>query len=156
MQADVQTVAPETTVVDLERLLLRGRVGGLPVLDRDDRLVGIISRSDVVRQLSIEQSLGEAMSEAYRDQTDEGWTDSSLKEIGATIGQRMQRLRVCDVMIRDVVTVAPDDSLQDAARCLVERHIHRLPVVEGDRLVGILSSLDLARLIADGDPRATG
>jgi CBS domain-containing protein len=155
MQGDVRTVAPDTTIVDLERLLLQERVGGLPVLDRDGQLLGIVSRSDVVRQLSIEQSLGEAMSDAYRDQTNENWTDSSREEIGTTIGQRMQRLRVCDMMIRDVVTVAPDDSLQDAARCLVERHFHRLPVVEGDRLVGIVSSLDLARLIADGGLRAT-
>jgi CBS domain-containing protein len=153
MQVDVRTVAPDTTIADLERLLLQGRVGGLPVLDRDGQLLGIVSRSDVVRQLSIEQSLGEAMSDVYRDQTNEDWADASREEIGATIGQRMQRLRVCDVMIRDVATVAPNDSLQDAARCLVERHFHRLPVVEDDRLVGIVSSLDLVRLIADGDPR---
>ena len=64
MEKDVRSVTPETSLVDLERRLLQARVGALPVVERTGELVGIASRSDVVRQLSVEQSLGEAMADA--------------------------------------------------------------------------------------------
>jgi CBS domain-containing protein len=151
MEKDVQTVTPEVSLSDLERQLLHGRVGALPVVDRDGQLVGIASRSDVVRQLSVERSLGEAMADTYREHADESWYDTSSQELNCSIGQRVQRLRVRDVMIKDVVTISPDCAIELAADCFVKRHIHRLPVVEDGRLVGIVSTLDLARLMAEGD-----
>ena len=151
MEKDVRSVTPETSLVDLERRLLQARVGALPVVERTGELVGIASRSDVVRQLSVEQSLGEAMADAYRDQKDETWSETSTREVSSVVGQRIQRLKVRDVMIREVITISPDSNIQQAASRFVEHHIHRLPVVEGGRLVGILSSLDLARLISEGE-----
>jgi CBS domain-containing protein len=151
MEKDVRSVTPETSLVDLERRLLQARVGALPVVERTGELVGIASRSDVVRQLSVEQSLGEAMADAYRDQKDETWSETSTREVGSVVGQRIQRLRVSDVMIREVITISPDCNIQQAAGLFVEHHVHRLPVVAGGRLVGILSTLDLARLISEGE-----
>ena len=62
-------------------------------------------------------------------------------------------LRVKDVMTHELITVSPADPLGVVARCLVEHGIHRLPVVDAGRLVGILTSLDLVRLIAEGRAR---
>ncbi len=149
MQRKVRTIAPERTLPELERELLRSRVGALPVVDRDGKLVGIVSRSDVVRQLCLERSLGEAMADAYRDQTDSGFVEKSQHAIALGIGQRMERLCVRDVMIHDLITVAPDLPVEDAAKLLWERRIHRLPVLENGRLVGIVSSLDFTRLVAE-------
>jgi CBS domain-containing protein len=149
MQKKVRTIAPERTLPELERELLRSRVGALPVVDRDDKLVGIVSRSDVVRQLCLERSLGEAMADAYRDQTDAGFVEKSQQAIAVGIGQRMERLCVRDVMIHDLITVAPDLSVEDAAKLLWERRIHRLPVLENGRLVGIVSTLDFTRIVAE-------
>jgi CBS domain-containing protein len=61
----------------------------------------------------------------------------------------MERLRVRDVMISDVLTVPPDLPVTEAAKLLVERRIHRLPVVDGEKLVGIVSSLDFTRVVAE-------
>jgi CBS domain-containing protein len=149
MQKKVRTIAPERTLPELERELLRSRVGALPVVERDGALAGIVSRSDVVRQLCVERSLGEAMADAYRDQTDERHAEQSRTVIAGAIGQRMERLRVRDVMTRDVITVGPELPVEKAAQLLCERRIHRLPVVEGGRLVGIVSSLDFTRLVAE-------
>jgi CBS domain-containing protein len=149
MQKKVKTIGPDKTLPDLERELLRWRIGAMPVVERGGKLVGIVSRSDVVRQLCLERSLGEAMADAYRDQTDASFATKTESTIGGAIGQRMERLRVRDVMICDVLTVSPDLPVTKAAQLLIERRIHRLPVVEGEKLVGIVSSLDFTRIVAE-------
>ena len=149
MQKKVKTIAPDRTLPQLERELLRWRIGAMPVVERGGKLVGIVSRSDVVRQLCLERSLGEAMADAYRDQTDARFAAQAESALAGAIGQRMERLRVRDVMICDVVTVSPELPVAKAAQLLIERHIHRLPVVEGDKLVGIVSSLDFTRIVAE-------
>jgi CBS domain-containing protein len=148
MQKKVKTIGPDKTLPDLERELLRWRIGAMPVVERG-KLVGIVSRSDVVRQLCLERSLGEAMADAYRDQTDASFAAQATSAIGGAIGQRMERLRVRDVMICDVLTVPPDLPVIQAAQLLIERRIHRLPVVEGEKLIGIVSSLDFTRIVAE-------
>jgi CBS domain-containing protein len=149
MQKKVKTIGPDKTLPDLERELLRWRIGAMPVVERGGKLVGIVSRSDVLRQLCLERSLGEAMADAYRDQTDASFFTKSQTAIAGEIGQRMERLRVRDVMIQDVLTVTPDLPVVKAAQLLIERRIHRLPVVENGKLVGIVSSLDFTRIVSE-------
>jgi CBS domain-containing protein len=149
MRTKVLTISPEKLLPDLERKLLCSRVGALPVVDSDGRLVGIVSRSDVVRQLCLERSLGEAMADAYRSHSDDRFAEEAQRDVGGRIGERMEQLAVREVMIRDVLTVEPDLSLAKAAQLMIDRHVHRLPVVEDGRLVGIVSSLDLARVVAE-------
>jgi CBS domain-containing protein len=149
MQKKVLTISPRKTLPELERALLSSRVGAMPVVERDGRMVGIVSRSDVVRQLCLERSLGEAMADAYRDQTDEKFVEKARRDVAEAIGKRMEHLFVKDVMIRDVITIPPDLPLAEAAQLMIERHIHRLPVVEDGKLVGIVSSLDFTRLVAE-------
>ena len=149
MQKKVKTIAPDRTLPQLERELLRWRIGAMPVVERGGKLVGIVSRSDVVRQLCLERSLGEAMADAYRDQTDTTSSAYAESALAGAIGQRMERLRVRDVMICDVLTVSPELPVTKAAQLLIERRIHRLPVVDGEKLVGIVSSLDFTRIVAE-------
>jgi CBS domain-containing protein len=147
MQKDVVTVAPTLTLPELDAAFLRARVGGFPVV-ADGRLVGVVSRSDVVRRLSVEQSVSESLSDAYQDWTGMTAPGPSLEQIGARVGERIEGLHVADVMSKAPLTVAPDAPLAEAAALLVEHRVHRLPVVEGERLAGIVSSLDVARAYA--------
>ena len=148
MQAEVRTVGPSMGLPDLERAFLKERVTGFPVVERDGRLVGIVSRSDVVRQLSVEQSLGEQISDYYRQDSEP--SEAVLPSIGEHVGRRMEGLRVQDVMVERLVTAAPDEPLGDVARRLVKERIHRIPVVDDGRLVGIVSSVEFVRLFAEG------
>jgi CBS domain-containing protein len=66
------------------------------------------------------------------------------------VAERFEHLRVRDVMIRDVIHVAPDAPLREAARRMTESRVHRVLVIESGALVGLLSALDLVRLLADG------
>jgi CBS domain-containing protein len=153
MRTKVLTISPDKLLPDLERKLLSARVGAMPVVESGERLVGIVSRSDMVRQLCLERSLGEAMADAYRSQTHDEFAEQAQQDVGGRIGERMEQLAVGEVMIRDVLTVEPDLSLAKAAQLMIDRHFHRLPVVEDGRLVGIVSSLDLARVIAETPER---
>ena len=152
MNSKVMTTSPNTPLPDLQRQFLETRVGALPVVDRDGRLLGIASRSDVVRKYSYEQSLAE-LAESGFDPIDGDPDDvadaNALTAIGAKVGRRLAKTEVADIMITDVVTIEPDASLQDAANRMVSARIHRLPVVEQDRLVGILSAFDFMKLYAD-------
>lgn len=153
MRTEVRTVDPDVTLPDLERRFVAHRVSGFPVV-RDGRLVGIVSRSDVVRQLSVEQTRAESISDYYREATGDYHPEQDLEAIAERVGQRLEKLRVEDMMIRELITVGPADSLQEVARVLVEHGIHRVPVVDAGRLLGIVSTLDLVRLLAEGRVQA--
>lgn len=150
MRRDVRTVPEELSLAELDRRFLSEQVTGFPVTTREGRLVGVVSRSDVVRQLSTERTWAEMLSDYHQDWTgSEPPPEPSLEEIGERTGRRLEGRTVGEVMARDPVTVGPDDDLSVAAAVLVSKRIHRVPVIEGGRLVGILSSLDIARSLVE-------
>jgi CBS domain-containing protein len=149
MVRDVSTVRPETSLPDLERAFQRERVSGFPVVGQDGQLVGIVSRTDVLRQLAAERSLGESLVDTCRDDSDEDWADESSSAIGRIVGERMERQCVRDIMRTELVSAAPGDSVRHVAGLMLDHRVHRVPVVDEGRLVGLLSSMDLVRLVAE-------
>jgi len=146
MTTTVHTVAPTLRLADLDRAFLERRVGGFPVCDAG-RLVGLVTRSDVVRQLSVERSMAEVVSAAGSPELLPDEVSRSLAEIADRVGKRVAGWTVKDLMVRDVVTLDPEQSVRDAARTFVSKRIHRAPVVENGKLVGIVTSLDLVKLL---------
>jgi CBS domain-containing protein len=149
MQIRVHAVPPEMPLVDLEQEFIDKRVSGFPVVDAG-QLVGVVSRSDIVRQLEVERQLAENTSDFYWDRA--GFHEEradSMQQIASRVGQRIEDLRVRDLMSQHVVAVSADDSLSVLAQKLLEHHIHRVLVVEHGRLAGIVSALDLVKLFAD-------
>jgi CBS domain-containing protein len=149
MRADVVTVSPELPLTELEDLFMSRRITGAPVVDNGS-LVGIVSRSDIVRSLSLERSLAGIIAESL---VPNEWAPS---EEPATIAPRpdlrgrLEGQRVRDAMAQDVVTVRPDAPVAEVARALLDRHVHRVLVTQDGRLLGVISTLDLAAAIADG------
>ena len=153
MQSDVKTVHPGMPLVELDRAFIDQQVGGFPVVD-EGQLVGIVSRSDIVRQFYVEQSLAEMVSDYYHQvEMTVNVPKQSLVEIGDEVGERLESLHVKDVMIRKLFTVPVSSSVQEVAGVLTAHHIHRVPVIDERRLVGIITALDLVRLLSEG--RAT-
>jgi CBS domain-containing protein len=141
------------SLTELDRAFIDQQVGGFPVVDQG-RLVGIVSRSDVVRQLCVEQSLAEMVSDYYHQGVmSDNMPTQSLKEIGDQVGERLEQLHVRDVMSRRLITVPVAAGIREVARVLIDNHIHHVPVTDQQRLEGIISALDLVRLLAEG--RAT-
>jgi len=149
MQIRVHSVSPELPLVELEQEFTDKRVSGFPVIEAG-QLVGVVSRSDIVRQLDVERQLAENTSDFYWDRS--GFHEEpaeSIQQIASRLGQSIEELRVRDLMSRHLVAVSPDDSLAVLAQRFLEHHIHRVLVVEHGHLVGIVSALDLLRLFAD-------
>lgn len=149
MQTDVVTVDAGRPLGELEDVLLRHKIHGAAVVE-GGKLVGIVSRSDVVRQLKLEEERI-AASAFYLEAFDaeESRSEDYARVIEAT-ASRVAKLRVRDLMIPDLITVSPDTTVQEVAAVMLERRIHRVLVTEGDELRGIVSTLDLVRLFADG------
>ncbi len=145
MTTDVVTVSPETSVYEAAQLLLGRRISALPVLNSDGRLVGLISESDLMRR-----------SEIRAEKRTPWWRDllaSDLRQASEFL--RAHGRQVADVMSRNVISAHPRTSMRELAE-LMERHaIKRLPVVDGHRLVGIVSRRDLLRALLELDPTET-
>ena len=150
MQTSVKVVLEDESLIDLDRAFMDAKVSGFPVVNKDGLLVGIVTRSDIVRQLNVEQSISEYTYDYYHDvQGHETGATASLASIGERLGQRLEQLKIKDFMIRTVITIEPQASLQALAKLFLEHHIHRVPVTTNNKLVGIVTALDLVRLFAE-------
>jgi CBS domain-containing protein len=138
MTKRVSTVRPDTPVRDIARTMLRQRVSALPVVDAKRRVLGMVSEGDLLRR----QETG---TERRRSWWLELMTDpvTSAREYTKSHG-----LKARDVMTRTVVSVTPETDLAEVADVLEKWNIKRVPVVKGERLVGILSRRDLLPAIA--------
>ena len=153
MQTKVLTVRPSMSLVELHRFLLSHHIGGAPVVD-GGRLVGIVTRSDIIRQMAVDRSIAEQIADYERDPgtgrlPGNGETDEN-EWINETASELLNRMTVGDVMTHELITVGPDADLQAVADLMVHNRIHRMIVKEGERLAGILTAFDLVRLFADG------
>jgi CBS domain-containing protein len=151
MRTKVRSIGPDVSLADLEHALLEARRTGFPVV-KDGRLIGVVSQSDIVRKLATEQIYADYLSDYYRDiggfkETEPG---ESLSQMASRVGASLGPVCVKDVMSRTPVTVSPDDPVREVARVMVERNIHRVPVTSDGELLGIITSLELVSLIADG------
>jgi CBS domain-containing protein len=148
MESEVFTVSPDTNLPELQRRFTSSRVGALPVVDREKRIVGIVSRADIMRRFSLEQSLAELADSDFDQVMGVEDDDDSISQIGSAVGRRLSQMHAHDIMKTEVETIPPDAAPEEAARIMVERRIHRLPVVDGDQLIGIVSAFDFMRLFA--------
>lgn len=137
MTRDVITVTMEDNVEKCASLLIKHNLSGLPVLDEAGKLVGIVTEGDLIRRAS--RIKGPAVLEVLGGLI---YLDSPKKfidELKNSMGQKAG-----DVMTKKVVTVDPDQTIEEGATLLVEKKVKRLPVVnkEGE-LVGIVSRRDI-------------
>lgn len=142
MTREVVTVAPDTPVQEIARRMWTHRVSGVPVVAADGALVGIVSEGDLlVRNANLHVPSFIRVLDAMLPLGNPRRFEEELRRaLGST---------AADVMTRDVITVAPDTDLADAATLMLDRRVKRLPVLEGTRLVGIISRADFVRLLAE-------
>ncbi|QDS93921.1 inosine 5'-monophosphate dehydrogenase [Roseimaritima multifibrata] len=149
MKVAVSTVPSTLPLPDLERQLLTANVSGFPVVD-EGKLVGIVSRSDVVSQICAEREVAKETSDFYFDES--GFHESkmeSFKDIADRVGERIEGLKVGDVMTSNPHTIPLNCPISEIARQIAKYRFHRLPVTDHGVLVGIVTTMDLVRLIAD-------
>jgi CBS domain-containing protein len=147
MTKDVITVGPKTTVREIAELLVKHRISAVPVVSSDGRLLGIVSQTDLAHR-------SETGTEKRRKWWLELFADSNVKarDFIKTHGMVAQ-----DVMTRLVVSVSKDAQLSEVAEILDTHRIRQVPVIEGGKLVGMISRADLVRKLAEATitPSAT-
>jgi CBS domain-containing protein len=141
MTTEVITVAPETRVSDLAQTLSGKNIGGVPVVDADGALVGIVTQSDLVervQELQMPPALNILDLHVYL-------------QIPSHLFQKVQKMlgaTVADIMSPKPVTVSPDTPLPQIAALMEKQQVHTLPVVDGGKIVGIIGKMDLVRAVA--------
>lgn len=146
--ADVMTpnpisVTPDTVLKDAIQLMADNHVGGLPVINADNDLVGILSKSDLMWQTTgIEMPTYITLLDSVIYLKN---PNQYNQELHKALGQLVK-----DVMSDHIVTIAPDQSLREAAHLMHDKQVRRLPVVDGEQqVVGILTRGDIVREMAN-------
>ncbi len=137
MTREVVTVGPDTDVSDIVAAMLKHRISAVPVV-RDGAVVGIISEGDLLRR-------AETGTEAKRSRWLEIFTPTQTL---AADYVRSHARKASEIMTEGVVTVAFDAPIAEIARVLETRGIKRVPVVQGGKLVGIVSRANLLQALA--------
>jgi CBS domain-containing protein len=150
MNTEVLTVRVDLTVRELSAFLTEKQISGAPVVDPHGRLVGVVSVTDV------------AESDADRPDLvgDRSSPDFDLREWGERMNAedvRPLHIESDDLLVRDIMTptvyTIPDDTpVAKIAQTMVAGRIHRLFVTRGGRVVGIVTTLDLVRLLEEHSP----
>ncbi|MGI9590876.1 MAG: CBS domain-containing protein [Myxococcota bacterium] len=151
MQRNVGIIDAGSSLKELERAFDEAGVSGFPVVD-GGRVVGVVSRTDVLHQLGGKAGAEPRLSTFYADLAnfETELATERFADAAARGGKPVEQLRVSDLMTASLVTVAPDATLQDVSRTLTEHKIHRVLVTDEGMLVGVVSSLDLVRLVSEG------
>ena len=140
MTKEVITVSPDTEITKAATILLERRINGLPVVDAFGRLVGILCQSDlVVQQKRFPIPSVFTLLESFIPLTSMKRIDKEVEKIAA--------LTVKQAMTTDPVTVGPDTDIEEVARLMVDKKYHTLPVVDGDKVVGIVGKEDVLKTL---------
>jgi CBS domain-containing protein len=142
MSRDVVTVYPHTSLIYVAKLMVERRISGVPVVDEEGNLLGVISESDLVRW----HDSDEEKREWWLHMLAEGFNLNP----GFLDYVRSEQDKVRTVMHADPVTVTPETPVKDVAKVLIQHNIKRVPVLHDGRVVGIVSRADLVRALAAG------
>lgn len=138
METDWPTLGPESTVEDAIKLFAEARISGAPVVE-EGRLIGIITEGDLIFQDAEIKAPGflDILGGLVPLGNTEEYRTEALKSAGVTVGE---------IMTDDPVTVAPEATLAETATIMAEQRKKILPVVEGERLVGMITRMDILTL----------
>jgi CBS domain-containing protein len=140
MTREVVATAPEASVKDVAVLMINNRVSGVPVLDQESRLVGIVTEGDLLRR-----------AESGTVRRSSRWSEWFAPNSGlAAEYAKSHGRRVADVMTREVATLPETAGLVEIADLMETKGIKRIPVMEDGRLVGIVSRANLLQVLASG------
>ena len=141
MTTNLIVVQEDSSLKEVVRLMTTHGISGIPVVDRNNHLMGIVSESDIIRMKrkihmpDYIQLLETLINEADPDEFDHDFIALLKKPVS-------------DFMTRKVITVSEKTNLGEITRLMVEHNIKRLPVTVGDKLIGIVTRKDVIRAMA--------
>jgi CBS domain-containing protein len=143
MSTPVVVVRPEATVKEVAERMVANRVSGVPVVDRSDHLVGIISESDLVSKLEYGEK-GQGLL---------GLLDHLAHAAGAD--RKLHAKTAAELMTPLVITAAPEASVRELTHLMASHAVNRIPIVESGRVIGIVTRADVLRTLIRPDSAVT-
>jgi len=148
MNQDVLSVGMDWSVDQLAEFLVENSISGAPVISEDGRLVGVVSMTDIVRYRSMPAT------EDRDDETHEYYIHTSElnysnQEIQSFHFNTESLVSVRDIMTPRTFNVSEDTKISEVADTMIRGNIHRVLVTRDDTLVGIVTTMDLLRIIRD-------
>jgi CBS domain-containing protein len=143
MTKDLITVSPETEIAHAAKLLLEKGINGVPVVEEGGKLVGILCQSDLITQqkrFPIPSVF--TLLDGVIPLTSMRHIEKEAEKISATT--------VAHAMSKDPFTVSPEMSIEEAATIMVDKNYHTLPVVDQEKLVGIVGKEDILKTLMPG------
>jgi CBS-domain-containing membrane protein len=140
MTREVITVAPETLLRDLAEILSSKRINGVPVTDKDKKVIGVVCESDLVNQdkpLHIPTFF--FILDSFIPMENPWRLEKEIKRITAT--------KVEEICSTPAVTVTSDTDISEVARLMGEKKLYTIPVVDGGKLVGVVGKADVIRAV---------
>ena len=143
MVRDVISLSSNTPLIDAYMTLVDNRITGAPVVDENQHVVGVVSMTDFMDAINEHKGLREPFLDEFYAEclTEQGLTLSD------DVHEQLEDLSVQDAMTSDALSVAPDDPVSKVAGMMRKNHIHRVLVIHDSVLVGIISSMDLVKIL---------
>lgn len=140
MHKRVVTVSPEMTLKELADLLIRRRISGAPVVDRQGNLVGVVSQTDLVRH---EHEAAPPAVDIYHIEP-----DRSKIQRGFHV-EDPDSARVKDVMTPKVIAFEENIPVREIAKLMLQKHVHRVVITREGRVCGIVTTMDMLKILLD-------
>jgi len=140
MTKEVVTVSPSTSVHELAELFVQKNISGAPVVDQEGKLLGLVREEGVIfqdKKVHLPTFLNISL----------GFLTLGIKRFEEEI-KKITATTVADIMEKDLITVSPQDNVEDVATTMIERDAYYCPVIEGQKLVGVVTKKDIVRSIA--------
>ena len=140
METNIICVTPDTAISKAVEILLNNHINGVPVVDVNEELVGILCQSDLIFQQK-EMPIPPIFTilDSIVPLSSSKKIDDEFRKISATTVEQ--------AMVRDVVTVEPDTPISQVASLMVEKHFHTIPVKDGKKLAGIIGKEDILKTL---------
>ncbi|MBY0511989.1 MAG: CBS domain-containing protein [Rhodospirillaceae bacterium] len=144
MTQEVFSVPPEGAISDAAKIMLKERISGLPVINAAHKLVGMVTEDDLLRR-----------AETGTEKNRPHWLEFIVNPGTLAVEYvHSHGRKVAEVMTSDVVTATEDTALEQAVELMERRHVKRLPVVRGGRVVGIITRANFLHALAASPPNA--
>lgn len=143
MTREVISIHHSASIKELSKLLSEQGITGVPVTDEHNRLVGMISMRDVIREQVLH------MGENFENQ-DIYELFSSVMHMEERPSAPAPQMWVADVMTQALHTAAEDTPARDICKLMFDHNIHRVPVLRDGKVVGVVTAMDIVRTVADG------
>ncbi|WP_027179520.1 CBS domain-containing protein [Maridesulfovibrio bastinii] len=144
MSTDVVTLTPDTDIATAAKLLVERHINGVPVINEDGSLAGVLCQSDLVaQQKSVRLPSLFTLLDGYIAFTSNAEMEKEISKISAT--------KVEQAMTVSPKTITPEATIEDIANLMINKKLYTLPVIENKKLIGIVGKEDILKVLTNND-----